>query len=723
MISEQFKEIYKKALKFAIIHKHEYLTIEHIFLISLDYDEVKKILKKCNLDSEKFKNKLRNYLRKNLDELDKDIDDIDPMETIALTKTLERMLINSRNAEKPQTDLNDLISSILDDETSYTYLLFKDVGIDRVDILDILSDMKREEFLKKEKTILDEFTINLSQLAQEGNLDPVIAREDEIEKAIQILCRRKKNNPILIGEAGVGKTSILEGLTLAIENGIVPEVLKNHQILSLNITLLLSGSRFRGDLEKRLDDLFKEIEKRENIILFIDEIHTIIGAGASNGGGLDISNMLKPLLLTGKLRCIGATTYSEFKKFFGKDKALVRRFSKIDIKEPSLENSLKILQGLKSRYEEYHKVSYRDSALKSAVDLSAKYINDRFLPDKAIDLIDEVGASFQLLKKKRKIVTTRDIEDMIAKIVNIPSENVADDTKVLLKKLKDKLESRIFGQDKAIEELVIHIKQSQAGLKDDNKPIGSFLFTGPTGVGKTELVKELAKQMGIHFERFDMSEYMEKHSVAKLIGSPAGYVGYEDGGILTETIKKHPYTVLLLDEIEKANQEILNVLLQIMDNASLSDSSGSKISFKNIILVMTSNIGATEKQVGFNKNSNYKEDRAVKNYFSPEFINRLDSIIYFKPLIKENVIQIVDKFINDLENKLKDKKITISITQKAKEYLADKGFNEEMGARPLKRLINKEIKIPLTDEILFGKLINGGKVKITMKSDKLSISY
>jgi ATP-dependent Clp protease ATP-binding subunit ClpA len=563
----------------------------------------------------------------------------------------------------------------------------------------------------------------LTKLSIDGKIDPVIGRDKELDRVVQTLCRRKKNNPILVGEPGVGKTAIAEGLATLINEGAVPSILKDYKVLSLDLGSLLAGTKYRGDFEKRLKGILDEIDGSDNVILFIDEIHTLVGAGSTNGGSLDASNLLKPALANGKIKCIGATTYSEFKNFFDKDKALSRRFNKIDIKEPSIEDSIEILKGLKSKYEEHHNIKYQDGAIKLAVELSDKYISDKFLPDKAIDIIDEVGASFHLLKRKRKSVTPLDIETIIARIANIPAKTITSDDMEVLQSLEKDLKARVFGQDEAIEKLVKTIKLSRAGLKSDDKPIGGFLFTGPTGVGKTEIAKELAKEMGINFVRFDMSEYMEKHSVSKLIGSPAGYVGFEEGGQLTEIIKRHPHSVLLLDEIEKAHIDVLNILLQILDNAQLTDNVGAKIDFKNVIIILTSNITSNEAPVmGFEQELSQK-DTAVKKFLSPEFRNRLDDIIYFKTLDTDVVVHIVNKFIVELEAKLIDKEIKISLDKRAKEFLAKKGYDKHLGARPLSRVIDKEIKEVITDEILFGELKNGGEVKITLKKDKLNFNY
>jgi ATP-dependent Clp protease ATP-binding subunit ClpA len=566
----------------------------------------------------------------------------------------------------------------------------------------------------------------LVAVAKKGDIDPVIGRDREISRVIEILSRRKKNNPILVGEPGVGKTAIAEGLALEIANERVPEFLLKSKVFSLDMGSMIAGTKYRGDFEKKLKALLKEVAKIPNSILFIDEIHTIVGAGSVGGSAMDASNILKPMLANGKLRCIGATTFSEFRNDFSKDKALSRRFAKVDVNEPSIEDSITILEGLKSKYEEYHGVKYSKSAIVSAVELSKKYITDRFLPDCAIDVIDEVGASKKIslaveLKTKSSnniTITQKDIESTIAKMAHIPERSATKSDLTLLKNLEKNMQKRVFGQDKAISVIVQSIKRNKAGLGLDKKPIGSFLFTGPTGVGKTEVAKELSTQLGIHFERFDMSEYMEAHTISRLIGAPAGYIGFEQGGLLTEAIRKHPHTVLLLDEIEKAHPDLMSILLQVMDNAQLTDNSGNKADFQNVVLIMTSNLGATEANVmGFAKNEKLNENKAINKFFAPEFRNRLDSVVAFDSLNIDIVAKVAGKFIEDLEKQLVDKKIKIEITARAKKELATLGYDKAMGARPLNRVISDKIKNVLTDEILFGKLKKGGFVKIDFEKE------
>jgi len=725
MISNELNTIFKEAVRLAKQNRHEYLTVEHIFLALLSNKEGQRILKTIGADIELLKQKLEQHLKNTLKPLPADVVR-EPFETVALSRVIENMIRHIQSAEKKEATVGDLLAALFDEEHSYSVYLLKEQGIKKVDILEAIShpeieiSSEEKEDEEEKETYLGKFTLNLVKEAKKGKIDPVIGRDKEIERVIQILCRRKKNNPLLVGEPGVGKTAIAEGIALKIANKEIPDVLEGATLYSLDMGSLLAGTKYRGDFEKRLKGVLEELKQKKNAIVFIDEIHTLVGAGATQGGSMDASNLLKPALASGAIKCIGATTYSEFRNFLEKDRALSRRFAKVDVKEPDLETSFKILKGLKDKYEKHHKVKYTISALKSAVELSDKYINDRQLPDKAIDLIDEVGASFHLRKRKRSVVTSNDIEDVISKMLNLPPQRVTQDDIEILKDLESRLEKGVLGQKEAIEQISMAIKRSRAGLNPPDKPIGSFLFVGPTGVGKTELAKELAKTLGVHFERFDMSEYMEKHAVSRLIGAPPGYVGYEEGGLLTETIRKHPYTVLLLDEIEKAHPDLINILLQVMDNATLTDNYGNVADFKHVILIMTSNVGASEANVmGFKKESISKFDEALKQFFTPEFRNRLDAIIRFKPLSMDIVEGIVDKFINELNAQLSSKNITIKLTNRAKKYLAQKGYSQELGARPLARVISEEIKTPLTNEILFGKLKNGGEVSVDYKKDKL----
>ncbi|BCD61564.1 ATP-dependent Clp protease ATP-binding subunit ClpA [Nitratiruptor sp. YY08-26] len=724
MISNQLNTIFKEAVRFAKRHRHEYLTVEHVFLALLNSREGEAILKEAGADVITLKKKLIQHLENTLKPLPENVVR-EPFETVALSRVIENMIRHIQSAEKKEATVGDLLAALFDEEHSYSVYLLKEQGISKLDILEIIShhpeiSEPKKETKKDEDSYLAKFTLDLIEEAKEGKIDPVIGREKEIERVMQILCRRKKNNPLLVGEPGVGKTAIAEGLALKIAEDSVPDILQGSKLYSLDMGALLAGTKYRGDFEKRLKGVVEELKAIPKAILFIDEIHTIVGAGATQGGSMDASNMLKPALASGAIRCIGATTYSEFRNFLEKDRALSRRFAKVDVKEPDLETTFKILKGLKDKYEKHHKVKYHINALRSAVELSDKYINDRQLPDKAIDLIDEVGASFHLRKKRRSVVTVNDIEDTIAKMMGLPPQRVTSDDLEILKNLEERLKARVLGQEEAVDSVAMAIKRSRAGLNPPNKPIGSFLFVGPTGVGKTELAKELARTLGVHFERFDMSEYMEKHAVSRLIGAPPGYVGYEEGGLLTEAIRKHPYTVLLLDEIEKAHPDLINILLQVMDNATLTDNNGNIADFKHVILIMTSNVGATEANImGFKKESVSKFDEALKQYFTPEFRNRLDAIIRFKPLSIEIVEGIVDKFIDELNMQLDNKGILLTLTKSARQYLAKKGYSEELGARPLARVIAQEIKTPLTNEILFGKLRHGGKVKVDAKKEQI----
>jgi ATP-dependent Clp protease ATP-binding subunit ClpA len=588
---------------------------------------------------------------------------------------------------------------------------------------------REEKPSRRSQDALSNYCVNLNKKAMAGKIDPLIGREPEIERTIQILCRRTKNNPLYVGDPGVGKTAIAEGLAKRIVEGDVPEVLAKSTIFALDMGALLAGTRYRGDFEERLKAVVTELEAQPGAILFIDEIHTVIGAGATSGGAMDASNLLKPALASGNLRCIGSTTYKEFRNYFEKDRALVRRFQKIDVNEPTLEDSVKILRGLKTNYEKHHKVRYTDEAIRAAVELSAKYINDRKLPDKAIDVIDEVGASRMLLpeNKRRKTVTLRDVEEIVAKIARIPPKSVSADDKETLRNLERDLKAMVFGQDKAIDALAAAIKLARAGLREPEKPIGNYLFSGPTGVGKTEVARQLASIMGIELIRFDMSEYMERHSVSRLIGAPPGYVGFDQGGLLTDAIDQHPHAVLLLDEIEKAHPDLFNILLQVMDHGKLTDHNGKTVDFRNIILIMTTNAGASDlakEAIGFGRESRVGEDDdAIKRLFTPEFRNRLDATIGFAGLTPEIVARVVEKFVMQLEAQLADRNVTIELSSAAKEWLAERGYDKLYGARPLARVIQEYIKKPLAEELLFGKLVRGGAVKVTMKDDKLDFEF
>ena len=730
MISKELRNVFTQAVNYAKTNKHEYLTIEHIFLILLEDEVIIHLLLELKLDLTKIHKNIKDHVDKKKKKIPEDIFD-EPIETITLASTIENMLEYIQFNGRKDANVEDMFVAILKDEKSYATYVLKLYGIQRVDILEEISNIDEDEIsIKKTKDnkVLDKNTQELVALAKKGEIDPLINRNVEISRLIEVLGRRKKNNPILVGEAGVGKTAIAEGLALEIANEKVPKFLIDAKIFSLDMGSLLAGTKYRGDFEKKLKSLLEEVMKIPNSILFIDEIHTIVGAGSVGGSAMDASNILKPLLSKGKLKCIGSTTFAEYKNNFLKDKALSRRFAKIDIHEPSIKDTICILEGLKSKYEEFHNVKYSPNALKIAVHLSKKYLVDRFLPDSAIDVIDEVGSSKKIqysnTNKKNISIIQKDIENTISKIAHIPSKISTKSDITLIKNLESNMKKRVFGQNNAIFNLVQAIKLNKAGLTLDKKPIASFLFTGPTGVGKTEVALELSNLLGIHFERFDMSEYMEAHTVSKLIGAPAGYVGFENGGLLTESIKKHPHCVLLLDEIEKAHPDLMSVLLQVMDNAQLTDNSGAKADFQNVVLIMTSNLGSIEAGVmGFAKDDSLNENKAIKKFFAPEFRNRLDSIVNFEALSTNIVIKVVEKFISTLEKQLSDKKISIEVSMKAKKQLALLGYNKDMGARPLNRIITKKIKNTLSDEILFGKLKKGGSVKIDFVKNEFKFIY
>ncbi|RXJ69610.1 ATP-dependent Clp protease ATP-binding subunit ClpA [Halarcobacter ebronensis] len=738
MISKELRNIFAQAVNYAKKSRHEYLTIEHVFLMLIHDEVIENLLNDLGLDKNKIFNQIKKHIDENTPIFPENIQD-EPIETITLTSTIENMVAHTQNSGRRNASVEDMFVAILKDEKSYATYVLKSAGVERVDILEEIShkedseeqndfDDFKEDDDGKDNKVLDKNSTELVALAKKGDIDPVIGRVNEIGRVIQILSRRKKNNPILVGEPGVGKTAIAEGLALEIANKRVPEFLEDAKVFSLDMGSMVAGTKYRGDFEKKLKALLKEITKIPNAILFIDEIHTIVGAGSVSGSSMDASNILKPMLANGKLKCIGATTFSEFRNDFSKDKALSRRFAKVDIDEPSLEDTVQILEGLKSKYEDYHGVKYSKAAIEVAVELSKKYINDRFLPDSAIDVIDEVGArkkiEYSTVNKNNINITQKDIEDTVAKMAHIPSKSTTKSDISLLKSLEKSMQKRVFGQDSAIATIVQSIKRNKAGLNIDKKPIGSFLFTGPTGVGKTEVAKELSTQLGIHFERFDMSEYMEAHTVSRLIGAPAGYVGFENGGLLTEAIRKHPHCVLLLDEIEKAHPDLMSILLQVMDNAELTDNSGNKADFQNVILIMTSNLGASEANVmGFAKDDSLNENKAINKFFAPEFRNRLDAMVSFVSLDISIVAKVAGKFIEDLEKQLENKKIKIAISAKAKNELAVLGYDKAMGARPLARVISDKIKNVLTDEILFGRLKKGGNVKIDFVDDEFKFTY
>jgi len=714
-ITRNLKNILNEIVNEVKRRQNEYITIDHAFYVLLKDENIKKILEDVGVDVDYIRMGLDYYLDRYIEKVPVKVT---PTETLAFHKATERMINHIQGIRKNVADEIDFFIALLEDETSYTHQLLREFGIQRVEIVEYITESEAETKENKKESSLKEFTTELTSIAKK--FDDVIGREKEIERVMQVLVRRKKNNPILVGEPGVGKTAIVEGLAKKIALNEVPKALKNKKIYSLDLGALIAGTKYRGEFEKRMKLILDELKKEKEPILFIDEIHMIVGAGAAGNGSMDVANLLKPALARGEIRCIGATTYEEYKNHFEKDRALNRRFQKIDIKEPSIEDTVKILKGLKSKYEEFHGVRYSEEAIKSAAVLAKKYLREKFLPDSAIDLIDEAGAKFKL--KGKKLITKSDIEGIVAKLANIPKENASNNEIEKLRHLEDNLKARVFGQDEAIKELVKVIKRKKAGLTREDKPIGSFLFVGPTGVGKTEIAKQLANILGINFLRFDMSEYQEKHSVAKLIGSPPGYVGYEKGGFLTEAIRKNPHTVLLLDEIEKAHPDIVQILLQVMDSATLTDNDGRKADFRNVVLIMTSNLGVGEgNNPGFLQEFSEFKEEAIDRFFAPEFLNRLDAIVRFKPLSHESVLMVVDKFIDELQDKLSSKKVKLTLTKRAKNALAKKGYLPKLGARPLARVIEENIVEPLSDEILFGDLKGGGEVRVDYVKDKFNL--
>ncbi len=721
MISQNLNDIFQKSILFAKKLRHEYLTIEHVFYLLLSSSEGSNIILACGGDVQEMKEQLAAYIKTNIEALPQGVN-LDPYESIALSRLIDTMIKHIKSAQKQKAEVGDLLAALYDEKNSFACSLLNEYQISRLDILELISHTDAKEMPSNKESYLEKYSINLLEKVKKGKIDPVIGRDDEVKRVMQVLCRRKKNNPILVGEPGVGKTAIAEALALKIVANEVPKILLDSELFALDLGALLAGTKYRGDFEKRLKGVMDELKSHPKAILFIDEIHTLIGAG-STSGSMDAANQLKPALASGEIKCMGATTFAEYRNSFEKDKALSRRFSKIDINEPTEKTAYLILQGLKEKYEKHHGVKYTDGALKSAVELSKRYITDRFLPDKAIDLIDETAASFHLKKNKKVKITTSDIEKTISKIVGIVNSKVTQDDSLALKNLESDLQKRVIGQNEAILQVSKAVKISKAGLTPKNRPIASFLFSGPTGVGKTELAISLSKTLGINFERFDMSEYMEKHALSRLVGAPPGYVGYEQGGLLTEAIKKHPYTVLLLDEIEKAHPDLVNILLQVMDSATLTDNNGYKANFQNVILIMTSNIGAAARNVmGFNKDSSLSKNEELKSFFTPEFRNRLDAIVEFKQLTQETVEGIVSKFINELNKDLKKKKIIITLSEKAKIAIAKTAYNPEMGARPIKRYIQDNITNKLSDEILFGTLVSGGHVTVDYEKE-LTFEY
>ncbi|HEY7715225.1 MAG TPA: ATP-dependent Clp protease ATP-binding subunit ClpA [Candidatus Binatia bacterium] len=747
MITKELEATLNFALKEAKARRHEYVSLEHLLFALLRDKDGKAAIIACGGDIERLHKSLEEYFTGQMETLPQGWNQ-EPQQTLSFHRVLQRAVIHAQSAERKEINGGNVLIAMYREPDSYAVFLLQEQGITRFDLVNYVShgvskigadepaesqheeeNEDADERPKRRVNPLEAFTVNLVDKAAQGLIDPLIGRNDEIERTIHVLCRRRKNNPIYVGDPGVGKTAIAEGLAMKIHQGEVPDALKDAVIYALDMGALLAGTKFRGDFEARLKGVLSGLKKHPNSILFIDEIHTIVGAGATSGGSMDASNILKPALASGELKCIGSTTYHDYKSYFERDRALARRFQKIEVSEPSQEDAVKILEGLKPHYEKHHGVHYSAGAIRAAVKLSAKHINDRRLPDKAIDVIDEIGAAVKIQpeEKRRKSIGPKDIEKMVAKIAKIPPRSVSSSDKEQLQTLDRDLKLVVFGQDAAIDTLASTIKLSRSGLGHPEKPIGCFLFAGPTGVGKTELAKQLAKIMGIEFLRFDMSEYMEKHTVSRLIGAPPGYVGFDQGGLLTDAINRNPYAVLLLDEIEKAHPDLFNILLQVMDHATLTDNNGKKADFRNIVLIMTTNAGAREMSgapLGFGAQTNLgKGKEAIEKMFSPEFRNRLDAMITFNPLNQENIERVVDKFIIELDQQLNDRKVFLQLTNRARRWFAERGYDPLFGARPMARLIQNEIKRVLADEILFGKLQNGGKVEVDEKDGRLVFSY
>ncbi|AIF98811.1 Clp protease ClpX [Alteromonas australica] len=745
MLNKELEQTLNNAFVFAREHRHEFMTVEHLLLALLDNSAAREALHACGADIEAIKSELIAFVKDTTPLiLDDQLNERETQPTLGFQRVLQRAVFHVQSSGKDEVTGANVLVAIFSEQESQAVFILKKSDVTRLDVVNFIShgvsksddeapvnsdSLEEGESTDDSGSALSKYSTDLNKHAKEGKIDPLIGRDLEVERTIQILCRRRKNNPLLVGEAGVGKTAIAEGLAYRIVNNDVPDVIAESTVYSLDLGGLLAGTKYRGDFEKRLKAILKELSKDEHAILFIDEIHTIIGAGAASGGVMDASNLLKPKLSSGELRCIGSTTYQEYQGIFEKDRALARRFQKVDVTEPSVSDTTKILLGLKSRYEEHHNVRFTQKAIQAAAELSAKYINERHLPDKAIDVMDEAGASQRLLpqSKRKKTINVADIEQIIAKMARIPEKSVSASDKEVLKNLGRNLKMVVFGQDKAIETLNDAILLSRSGLGAEEKPIGSFLFAGPTGVGKTEVTQQLAKIMGVELVRFDMSEYMERHAVSRLIGAPPGYVGFDQGGLLTDAVIKNPYSVVLLDEIEKAHSDIYNILLQVMDHGTLTDNNGRKVDFRNVVLVMTTNAGVQEtvrKSIGF-KQQDHSHDALseINKVFTPEFRNRLDGIIWFNHLDSEIILQVVDKFIIELQAQLDVKGVSLEVSSEARAYLAEKGYDKSMGARPMSRLIKEELKKELANELLFGELTKGGNVKVDLDNDKLRFDY
>lgn len=753
--SSTLEQAIHAALALANERRHEFATLEHLLLALIDEPDAARVMRACSVNLDELRSTLMEFVDEDLANLVTDVDGSEAVPTAAFQRVIQRAAIHVQSSGRTEvTGANVLVAIFAERESDAAFFL-QDQDMTRYDAVNFIAHgvakdpafgesrpvtgaPEGEDEMgtaqgpssgegEQKESALAKYTVDLNAKSREGDIDPLIGRDHEVERCIQVLCRRRKNNPLLVGDPGVGKTAIAEGLARKIVQGEVPSVLSEATIYSLDMGALLAGTRYRGDFEERLKAVVTELEEHPDAVLFIDEIHTVIGAGATSGGAMDASNLLKPALQGGKLRTMGSTTYKEFRQHFEKDRALSRRFQKIDVNEPSVEDSIAILKGLKPYFEEHHAIKFTSDAIKTAVELSARYINDRKLPDKAIDVIDEAGAAQHLVaeSKRRKTIGVKEIEAVVAKIARIPPKNVSKDDAEVLKDLETSLKRVVFGQDDAIVALSSAIKLSRAGLREPEKPIGNYLFAGPTGVGKTEVAKQLADTLGVELLRFDMSEYMEKHAVSRLIGAPPGYVGFDQGGLLTDGVDQHPHCVLLLDEIEKAHPDVFNILLQVMDNGQLTDHNGRTVNFRNVVLIMTSNAGAADMAkaaIGFGRDRREGEDTAaIERTFTPEFRNRLDAVISFGPLPKETILQVVEKFVLQLEAQLMDRNVSIELTRKAAEWLADKGYDEKMGARPLGRVIQEHIKKPLAEELLFGKLAKGGLVKVGIKDGKLEL--
>ena len=745
MLSTDLEETLNEAFREAKAKRHEFMTPEHLLLALLDNAVAIDVLNKIGADIEKLRADLTEYIDSTTPLIPAGDSERETSPTLGFQRVLQRAVFHVQSSgRKEVTGANVLVAIFSEQESQAVYFL-KEQNIARIDVVNYISHGITRDGSEEEgssgiteedeggaegsaQSALEAFATNLNEEAKAGRIDPLVGRDAELERVIQVLCRRRKNNPLLVGESGVGKTAIAEGLAKRIVDGQIPDVVKDAEIFSLDLGALLAGTKYRGDFEKRFKAVLNELKKHEKSILFIDEVHTIIGAGAASGGVMDASNLLKPLLQSGQIRCMGSTTYQEYRGIFDKDRALSRRFQKIDVIEPDVEDTYKILKGLKTRFEEHYGIRYTDKALRSASELAAKYINDRFMPDKAIDVIDEAGAAQQLQppSKRKKSIGATDVEQVVAKIARIPSSQVSSSDKESLRDLDKKLKLVVFGQDEAIDQLANSIKLSRAGLKSGEKPIGSFLFSGPTGVGKTEVCRQLANIMGVELLRYDMSEYMERHTVSRLIGAPPGYVGFDQGGLLTEAVTKHPHSVVLLDEVEKAHPEVFNLLLQVMDHGTLTDNNGRKADFRNVVLIMTTNAGAQESarnSIGFSQQDNSTDAmEVIKRMFTPEFRNRLDAIVQFGALSMEVVKTVVDKFLTELQAQLDDKRVTMEVDDEAREWLAREGYDEKMGARPMQRLIQDRVKRQLAEDLLFGELSkSGGTVRITVKDNDLEV--